>query len=321
MTGKTTDRGGGGPVADWAEHLPGVVEAVRPYLMHVQAVNPAKDAFAAGTGLVLDHYHALASAQIAGAKDEVTVRAWDGKKYAARVLAVDPVYLITVLRLDGRLSLDSPSETSVQPVRVGQPALLMGCPFGLDVVASAGVVSATDLTVYRQDNVPVDGLIATDAALHPGNLGGPLVSAGGGILGVSGLPWIAGFHLVIQREVAVRVANQIVEFGAATHPWLGFSGQPEVIEERMRDLFALPVDRGLVVSHVAEGGPGERAGVQVFDMVVRIEGEAVASVGTIRKRLSWRRPGEEVTLTVLRSGHLLDMPFPIEDIPRLKEPS
>lgn len=304
---------------DGWEQFPGAVEAVRPYLIHVQGVNAAKDAFAAGTGLVLDHYHALASAQVAGARDEVTVRASDGRKYGAQVLAVDPVYLVTVLRLDGRLALDPPSRTSVQAVRVGQPALSVGCPFGPDIVVSGGVVSATDLTVYRQDHVPVDGLMATDASLHPGNLGGPLVSLAGEILGISGMPWITGFHLVIQREVAVRVANQIVEFGMATHPWLGFSGQPEVIEERMRHLFALPVDRGLVISHVAEGGPGERAGVQVFDMVVRVGGEPVASVGSIRKRISSRRPGEEVNLTVLRAGQLLDVPFPVEEIPRLKE--
>lgn len=301
-----------------AEQYPEAVEAVRPYLLHVQAVSQARGAFAAGSGLVLDNYHALAAAQVAGAGDEVTVRTREGKRLGAQVLAVDPVYPIAVLRLDSRLDLDPPPYLPSQAVRAGQAALAVGCPFGSEVLVSGGLVSLTDLTVYRPDHVPVDGLLATDCALHPGNLGGPLVSVAGEILGVCGMPWINGFHLVIQADVAVRVANQVIEFGAATHPWLGFSGQPEVIEERMRHLFALPVDRGLVVSHVAEGGPGERAGVRVFDMVVRVEGEPVASVGSIRKRLSSRRPGEEGTLTILRGGKLLDVPFPVEEIPTLR---
>lgn len=292
------------------------VAAVRPWLVHVQAVDP-KGAFAAGSGLLLDHWHAVAAAQVVGAEDQVTVFLGEGRRVGASVLSVDPVYPLAVLRLEARAPAGAPP-LAPDPPAPGSPVLSVGCPFGPEVVVSAGVVSATDLTVYRQDRIPVDGLLATDAALHPGSLGGPLVSPAGQVLGVSAMPWLPGFHLAVQADVVVRLAGQIIDFGRATHPWLGFSGQAEVIDDQLRALFGLPVTRGLVVSHVAPGGPGERAGVQVFDMVVRVDGGPVDTVGAIRRRLSAFRPGDEATLTILRGGKLVDIPFPVEEIPRLQ---
>lgn len=300
----------------WWETLPMAIEAVRPWLVHVQAVDQ-KGAFAAGSGLLLDHHHAVAAAQVAGADDQVTVLVTGGKKMAATVVAVDPVYPLTVVRLEARSPLGAPPLARGLP-RLGTPLLSLGCPFGLDVIASSGVVSGVELTVYRQDRVPVDGLLSTDAPLHPGSLGGPLVSPEGQVLGVSAMPWLPGFHLAVQADVLALLTSQIIDFGRATHPWLGFSGQTEVIESNLRELFGLPVDRGLVVSHVAPGGPGERAGVKVFDMVVRVDGEPVSSVGAIRRRLSTFRPGDEATLTLLRGGSLVDIAFPVEEIPHLR---
>ncbi len=302
----------------WWERMPATVDTVRAGLLHVQAAGEGGEGFAAGTGFLVDHYHAVASAQVVAAEDRVTVRTADGRKSGAEVLGVDPVYLLAVIRLEHASALKLPPLAYRRPPRIGTPVLQAGCPFGPEAVVSGGLVSATDLTVYRPDRIPVDGLLATDAALHPGSLGGPIVSPEGEVLGISAMPWVSGFHLAIHADVVARMVSQIIDYGRATHAWLGFSGQEEVIESHLRDLFALPVDRGLVVSHVAPGGPGERAGLRVFDMVVRVEGEAVSTVGSIRRRLSHRRSGEASKLTVLRSGRLMDLPFPVEEIPRLK---
>lgn len=301
----------------WWERFPAIVDRVRDGVLHVQAVGENGEGFAAGTGFLVDRRHAVASAQVVAAGDAVTVRTPDGRKAGAEVLGVDPVYLLAVIRLEGALPQKPPPLVYRRPPRLGTPVVLAGCPFGPEPVVSGGMVSAIDLTVYRQDRVPIDGLMAADAALHPGNLGGPVVSPEGEVLGISLLPWVTGFHLAVQADVVARVVNQIIEYGRATHPWLGFSGQAEVIESHLRDLFSLPVDRGLVVSHVVPGGPGERAGVQVFDMVVSVEGEAVSTVGAIRRRLSNHRSGEAAQLTVLRSGRLMDLSFPVEEIPRV----
>lgn len=302
---------------NWSQTLVQAVEAVRPRLVHVQAVNTEKDTLAAGSGIVLDHYHVLASGQVASPEDDITLRTSGGKRLSGQVVDVDPVYLLAVIRLENRLPVEAFPHVPSSGLRPGQVVLAVGCPLGMDLSVTHGIISTADLTVYRADRIPVDGLLATDAALHPGSLGGPLIATDGRVAAINGISWVEGLHLSLQAEVAVRIANQIIEFGRATHPWLGFSGQPEVVEQGLIDLFNLPVDRGLVVSHVASGGPGERAGIQVFDMVVRVEEQSVDSVGHIRRWLSVHRPGAEVPLTVLRSGNLLDVSFRVEEIPRL----
>lgn len=305
------------PVQRWSQAFPEAVLAARPFIVHLQAANPERETFSTGSGVVLDNYHVLTVAQVAGPEDEVTLLTATGRRLTARPLAVDPVYLLTVLRLENRLDLGPAPIVPAEALRPGQPVLSAGCPLGMDVAVSQGVVSMVDLTVYRQDRIPVDGLIVTDAALHPGNVGGPLISAAGEIVGINTAPWVPGFSLAVQGEVAARLANQIIEFGSATHPWLGFSGQPEIIDRELSQLFALPADRGLVVSHVVPGGPGEKAGLQVFDMVVRIGGTPVSTVGLMRKLLSLHRPGDKVRVTVLRGGNLFETSFPVEEIPTL----
>lgn len=305
------------PVHRWAQSFPEAVDAARPYIVHLQAANAEQETLSTGSGVILDSQHALAPAQVVGADDQVTLLTSSGKRLTGRPLAVDPVYLLTVVKLDGRLDIGPVPVEPAASLRPGQPVLSAGCPLGMEVAVSHGVISMTDLTVYRQDRVPLDGLIVTDTALQPGNVGGPLITVTGTIAGINTAPWVTGFSLAVQAEVAVRVANQIIEFGAATHPWLGFSGQPEIIDSELSQLFALPADRGLVVSHVVPGGPGERAGLQVFDMVVRIGDIPVSTVGLMRKLLSLHRPGEKVRVTVLRAGNLFETAFPVEEIPTL----
>lgn len=297
--------------------LAGSLETVRPFLVHVQAVTETTGAFGAGTGLIFDDSHLVASAQVVSAGDRVSIRTSDGRKQSCRVVGVDSVYAVALLEAEEPLAEGLPPLKVAPLPRPGEPVLTAGCPFGLDVVVSAGVVSATDLTVYRNDHVPIDGLLGVDASLHAGNLGGAVIRPGGGIAGVSLMPWVPGFFLAARVDVISRVVAQVLEYGRATHPWLGFSGQPEVVDAALRDLFDLPVERGLVVNHVAPSGPGMRAGVQVFDVVVRVDGKVPSSVGDVRQRLSQLRPGQEITMTILRGGDLMDVSFPVEDIPRL----
>lgn len=266
-----------------------------------------------GSGVVLDGSHLVTTAQVAGPEDEIAVTLASGRRSSAAVIGVDPVYLLVLVHLETRIPLSSlpPSPRAA----AGDLCLLLASPAPMERAVTLGVVSAPDLTVYRPDRIPVDGLMVTDAALPPGGTGGLILSAEGEPLALAAMPWANGLLLGIQMEVVQRVANQMLEYGSATHAWLGFSGQPEVVQEELRSLFGLPVDRGLVVNHVAPGGPGQKAGVRVFDMVVRADGQPVSSVGELRKILSRRRPGDRATITLLRAGELLDLEFPVEEMP------
>jgi serine protease Do len=300
----------------WSEALVRAAEAAGPYVSHVTAVNTKERRGTVGSGIIIDHYHVATHPPVTENPDEIHVVV-GGRKLPATVVGTDPLYAFTVLRVDGRLPAGTPPWVEADSLRAGQVVVALGDPFGHDHTVTAGVISAPDRTIYRPERFPVDGVIVTDAAIHPGNTGGPLVCLDGRIAGMNGMPWAQGLFLAIQAEVLMRVANQIIEFGRATHPWLGFSGQPEVIDPTLVALFDLPAAQGVVVTEVADGGPGQRAGVQPFDMVVRVDGRPVPHLGFIRKVLAARRPGDKGILTVLRGAELIDLEVTVEEIPRL----
>lgn len=303
----------------WSESHIRALERARGAVVHVAAFDPQEKSLTLGTGVILDNYHVLTSGQIAGMGDEVTVRTPEGRKFSAECIAVDPLYFVSVLRVKGRLPVEPPALAPDSEIVVGRVVLAVGFALGVELTASAGIVSASDHTVYRPERFPVDGLIVTDAAVHPGNVGGPLVDLEGRIVGLNGLAWVQGLSLAVRFSVAARLANQIIEYGSATHPWLGFSGQPEVIDPTVVHALELPADRGVVVQSLNPDGPAARAGLETMDMVVRIDDRPAIHLGQLRQVLAAHRPGERVPVTVLRGGELLELGFPVEEIPKLNK--
>ncbi|MBE3589961.1 MAG: trypsin-like peptidase domain-containing protein [Firmicutes bacterium] len=301
----------------WSETNIRALETARASLVHISAKDPKDGSVALGSATVIDHYHVVASAQFGDDTDEITVTTFDGRKRKARPLATDPLYFIAVLRVEGRIEADLPALADLAELVPGRLVLSLGDPFGYGPTVSMGVIGAADRTIYRPERIPVDGLIVTDAVIHPGNMGGPLITLDGRVAGVNGIAWGQGLGLAVQAETIWRVANQIIEYGEATHPWLGFGGEPEVIDQALVRLFDLPVDRGVVVAYVASEGPGRDAGVEPLDLVVGVDGLSVASLGAIRRALARRRPGERAKLTVLRGGELIDLDIRVENMPRL----
>lgn len=293
------------------------IERARSFVVNISALDRKDNTLTLGTGVVLDNYHVVTSGQIAGAEDEITVRLHSGRKVPGRCLAVDPLTFVAVVRVSERLPVDPPAIAPAADVRPGLGALAIGFAMGVEHTASFGIVNAGDHTVYRPERFPVDGLILTDAALHPGNAGGALVDLEARVLGLNGIPYVPGLSLALRFQVTARIANQVIEYGRATHPWLGFSGQPEVVEPALAQLLELPADRGVLVQYLNPEGPAARAGLELMDMVVRAAGQPTLHVGQIRQALAAYRPGEQVPVTVLRKGELLDLPMRVEDMPGL----
>jgi len=296
-----------------------VVAQIQPSVVHVRATADNGDLSGMGSGVVIDNTHVITSAQVvSGEEKEIQVQTANGRKYRASIVGVDPLYHVTVLEIDGWLGIAPPKLASSREVLPGQAVVAIGNALGHDYNVTFGVVTSVNRTVYRPERLPVDGLIITDASFHPGNTSGALVRLDGVLVGVVGIPWQHGLGLAIHSDVVWRLANQIIDYGQATHPWLGFSGEPEIIDNALVDLFDLDVTRGVTVLQVADGGPGQQAGVMVDDLVVRIKGEPVGSLGSIRQVLATHRHGESVTLTVLRNGSLVDLDFPVAEMPRLR---
>lgn len=300
----------------WSEAITGAMDTVRPAVVNVQAMAPSDNSLTLGSGIVVDYHHIVTTAQVAAKDDAITVATADGKRYDATVLGVDPLYFLAVVRVTRRLSVEPPTFARPEQLRPGQVAIAVGNAFG-DYNVTSGVIVATERTVYRPERFPVDGLVFTDAAVHPGNVGGALALLDGQVVGLVGIPWAQGLGLAVEAEVVARVANQIIDYGEATHPWLGFSGQQETVDKLIVDLLSLPDSAGVLVSQVADEGPGKRAGIQEHDLILRCQGKLVTSTGQIRRLLSLRRPGEKVPLVVLRGSELIEPELAVEQMPRL----
>lgn len=303
----------------WSEQIISALAAVKPYVAHVSARNPSEDSVSFGTGLVIDHYHLVTSAFVVTSTSEVEAGTIDGRSYRGTVVGIDPLYYLSIVKTDQRIEAGPPTFMPMSELQAGRVVLAVGNPFGEDHSVSSGVVSSCDRTIYRPERFPVDGLIVTDARVHPGNTGGALVTLDGRIAGVNAISWVHNLGLAVQAETVGRIANQIIDYGRATHAYLGFSGEPERIEQNIVDLLQLPMSRGVVVHYVSPGGPGDRAGVQEFDMVVGVGGKPVKSLGAIRRNLSVLRPGQSMPLTVFRGGELVNLDFPVMEMPRLWE--
>ncbi|MFZ5815650.1 MAG: S1C family serine protease [Bacillota bacterium] len=309
----------------WSSALIAALDKVRPAVVHVYAATPKNGQVALGTGVVLDHYHIITSAQVVAMDDEVTVKTADGKRRPATCIGIDPLYFLAILKVEERLPVEPPTFAPDGTTPVGLHVFSVGYALGYEHTAATGVISSSERTIYRprskgRGNLPVDGLLITNAAIHPGNTGGPLVDLEGRVVGINGLPWQGGMYLALQASVAARVASQIIDYGYAIHPWLGFSGEVDVIDSIWVDLLNLPTDRGLVVQYVQSGGPGQRAGIQEMDMVMAVDDrQPVTNGGVIRKVLASRKYGDRVPLTVLRQGELMVLQLPVEEIPGLRD--
>lgn len=312
-------------VDPWSSALLSALDKVRPAVVHIYASTPKTGQVALGTGVVLDHYHIITSAQVVAMDDEVTIKTADGKRRPAECVGIDPLYFLAILKVEERLPVEPPTFAPAGTAPVGLHVFSVGYALGYEHTAASGIISSSERTIYRprakgRGNLPVDGLLITNAAIHPGNAGGPLVDLEGRVVGINGLPWQGGMYLALQASVAARVASQIIDYGYAVHPWLGFSGEVDVIDTIWVDMLNLPTDRGLVVQYVQPNGPGQRAGIQEMDMVMAVDGrQPVTHGGSIRKILASRKYGDRVPVTLLRQGELMEMHLPVEEIPGLRD--
>jgi serine protease Do len=301
----------------WSACITAALDAVGPRVVSVSATDPAESQMTFATGLCLDDRHVVTHGRLCSPRDRLAVEFPGGRRVEAELLASDPLYLIAVLKLGEDVALPPLEPAPPEELRPGVLCLALGNALRTEAGVALGLISAVDRTVYRPERFPVDGLIVTDAAVRVQDIGGPLVTLEGRLLGISATPASVGPACAVEAPVLRRLVDQMLRFGRASHPWLGFSGQTEVVPEAMASLLGVRGLRGLAVASVADGGPGQRAGVRVLDLVVSADGRDVETAGAIRRVLAEHRPGEDVRLSVLRGGQFTDLAMPVEEIPHL----
>jgi len=248
-----------------------------------------------GSGVVFDNQgHVLTNAHVVGTSTSVTVRDADGNAYDGRVLGVDTGTDIAVVAVDG---LDLPAAALATEVPVaGQTAIAVGSPFGLEQTVTAGIVSAINRPVDNDRGVVVN-MIQTDAAINPGNSGGALLNKEGELIGINTAIFSQsggndGIGFAIPVGTATKVADKIIAGESTAKAGLGIQGKPETPTG----------DAGAYVDQVIPGGAAERAGIQVGDLIVAVDGFEIRSFDQLRGVISSYSPGDSVTVEVERGG-------------------
>jgi S1-C subfamily serine protease len=253
-------------------------------------------------GLILTNSHVVHDAR----HMEVTFA--DGRRMPARAIGDDPTSDLAVIRVN-EPGLSAAALGDSQQLRVGQLVIAIGNPYGFQSTVTAGVVSALGRSLRSYSGRLIDDVIQTDAALNPGNSGGPLVDSAGRVVGVNTATILPaqGICFAIGINTAKFVASRLLRDGRIRRSYIGVSAQTVPIHRRVVRFYDLRKESGALVLSVEENSPAERSGLRDGDVIVTLENRAVAGVDDLHRLLTEVRVGTTCSLTVLRRTEKLEL--------------
>lgn len=235
---------------------------------------------------------------------EVTLQ--DGRRVSAAPVGDDPDSDLAVIRIHGSNLMPVQLGDS-QRVRVGQLAIAIGSPYGFQYTVTAGVVSALGRSLRSGSGRLIDNVIQTDAALNPGNSGGPLVNSQGEVIGVNSaviLP-AQGICFAIAVNTAKRVAGQLINGGRVRRSFIGVGGQNVTVPRFVSRSLGLPTEAGVLVVSVEANSPAAKAGLQEGDVILAFGDEPVGDIDALHRLLDDRQVGVRSLITLLRRNQKL----------------
>jgi serine protease Do len=319
-----------------AEPLTVVFERVSPSVVSVQAmkINKARPQrrfeTVVGSGVVIDKDgQILTNAHVVDGAASLSVTLDSGNRANARIVGLDPVLDLALLRVDTPNPLPAARLGDSSGVRVGDEVVAIGNPIGLDQTMTRGIVSALNRLLPGVSDEP---MIQTDAPINPGNSGGPLVDRCGNVIGINTL--ISEDAQSIGFAVPVNAAKTILrdlrEVGRVVRPWLGMQGR--AVDNRLGAIVRMPVTPGYLVEVVYDGSPADRAGVRGGNLSVVVQGEEYLLGGDILTqingtpirshqdyvaRVKTLRVGQRVKIVVVRDGTPRELAVTVSERPRL----
>ena len=301
-----------------------VVEKLGPAVVNIRIRGASRsrqrgsDAGGSGSGFIIapDGFILTNSHVVHGAsRMEVTLA--DGRVFDATKVGDDPETDLAVVRINASQLVHAKFGDS-KSVRVGQIAVAIGSPYGFQQTVTAGVVSALGRSIRSQSGRLIDNVIQTDAALNPGNSGGPLVNSRGEIIGVNTaiiLP-AQGICFAIASNTAEFVAAWLIKEGVIRRSWIGVAGQNVPIHRRVVRFHRLASDHGVLVGGAEPGSPASRAGLREGDVIVGFGGETVSGIDELHRHLVARVIGVATIVTVIRHTEKLELMVTPEELVR-----
>ncbi len=309
--------------ADQGSVVTVVAEAVTPSVVRVDRLDASRfrgiPESGLGSGVIYrsDGY-IITNHHVAAGADELQVKYANGESETARIVGSDPLTDVAVLKVErGELPAINVRR---DPVVVGELAIAIGSPFGLDATVTAGVVSALNRSIEAPVSsgvIAIPNVIQTDAAINPGNSGGALVDGSGRLIGINsailsttggvlgGPAGNVGVGFAISAEDAVAVADKLITQGFVRHARLGIRAgdlTPSIARQ-----FGLDVTQGVLISDVEPGGPAATAGLRSGDVVTSLDGEPVSSMARLTAVIRAREPGDRLRLTIRREGRQMEL--------------
>ncbi|HSL26602.1 MAG TPA: trypsin-like peptidase domain-containing protein [Acidimicrobiia bacterium] len=299
------DAGGDGPVSTTTaatvlaptlepgeEPVAAVAAALLPSMVQIE------NGFGLGSGFVYQEDLVLTAAHVVEGSNQVTVRFADGNQAQGTILGSDTAHDVAVIGVETGDTAPAPLALDSEPV-VGQLAVALGSPWGLEQTVTSGVVSAVDRPIADATSAQV--LIQTDASINPGNSGGALADRRGRVIGVNVEIFTltgssSGVGFAVPIDVAYAIAGEIVAGTPIETAYLGVTGENAAGEQA-----------GAVITELVEEGPAAAAGLEVGDLVTAVDAQSVRSMGDLAARIRSYRPGDEVVLDVLRDGQTLHL--------------
>jgi serine protease Do len=279
-----------------------------------QGPAPRREARNQGSGVIVDKSGViLTNNHLIENAGEIEVRLSDKRKFKAKVAGRDPKTDLAVLKIEGEGEFPTAELGDSDQLRIGQWAIAVGNPFGLDRTVTVGIISATgrrklDLTTY-------ESFIQTDAAINPGNSGGPLLNLDGKVIGINTaiVSVGQGIGFAIPVSMARRVLPQLLATGRVTRGWLGVRIQP--LTEELAPSFGAKENEGVLVSDVMPGSPAEAGGLKSGDVILDFGGQRTAEVPDLQRVVADAEPGKASRVTVLRDGKRETLEIKIGEMP------
>ena len=326
----------------YSQDSPGVVYITAERSAQTSPANPfgqSQGGTATGSGFVIDNDgHILTNNHVVAGSDNVTVRVGgeDGQTFDAKIVGTDPSTDVAVLEVDSGSDQLQPLELgSSSGVEVGDPVVAIGNPFGLDRTATAGIVSAVQRQIDAPNGFTIENAIQTDAPINPGNSGGPLLDAEGKVIGINSQiesggqsEGNVGIGFAVPIDTAQEIAQQLIADGKVEHAFMGISGAD--LTPQIADVLNLDANSGVLVQAVVPDSPADKAGIQVGDATVTVDGQRIRAGGDVITEVDGnpvsgmddviaavdaKQPGDSLQLTLLHDGDTRTVTVGLADRP------
>ena len=250
----------------------------------------------------------LTNSHVVHAANSITVNLPDGREYAAQVTGDDPDTDLAVIRIDAQ-QLTHVRLADSENLRVGQLVIAIGNPLGFQASVTAGVISALGRSMHAQSGRLIDNIVQTDAALNPGNSGGPLVNSAGEVVGVNTamIRPAQGICFAIASNTARLVAGWLIRDGRIRRGYIGVAGQNVPIHRRIVRFYGLPLETGVLVVSIEKNSPAQRAGLREGDLIIAFNDQSIGSVHHLHKVMVGEQIGVTAKLTVVRHIEKLEL--------------